>query len=469
MLTAPTPMTMSRRLAVRLIVTALAVSVALFCFFFLKYMLDVPNIRQLTLRTELAAIREAMKTGRDPAAAAQYVSYPANYGFRMLAERPAGGLKVMREINPSVLPPMPKDYANGEGAAEEGSLAEGVFDLGRLNKGDGNSDHWMISDLVEIGGQKLWVQIAMLGDPAWLWRDVIETELIDHVVVPIGATVPLMTLAAFFSVRQTLRPLSRIASQAEALGRAVRAGRTLEPLATHGLPGEIVDVVAAINAMLHRLETTLLHQKQFTADVAHELRTPLAVLRLQVADLPTIAPVEQIISELDALGAFVNQLLRLAQAEDAMLAARQPVDLSAVSRKVCEDLAPRALPRGQTIEFDAPQRPVLLSGQAELLDIAVRNVVDNALKASPRAATVSVTLSKEGTVVVEDQGPGIPDKHKEAIFTRFWRADPARGGGAGIGLALVKRIVELHGGRVRVEDRACGGSRFVLTFGSADC
>ena len=375
----------------------------------------------------------------------------------------------MREINPSVLPPMPKDYANGEGAAEEGSLAEGVFDLGRLNKGDGNSDHWMISDLVEIGGQKLWVQIAMLGDPAWLWRDVIETELIDHVVVPIGATVPLMTLAAFFSVRQTLRPLSRIASQAEALGRAVRAGRTLEPLATHGLPGEIVDVVAAINAMLHRLETTLLHQKQFTADVAHELRTPLAVLRLQVADLPTIAPVEQIISELDALGAFVNQLLRLAQAEDAMLAARQPVDLSAVSRKVCEDLAPRALPRGQTIEFDAPQRPVLLSGQAELLDIAVRNVVDNALKASPRAATVSVTLSKEGTVVVEDQGPGIPDKHKEAIFTRFWRADPARGGGAGIGLALVKRIVELHGGRVRVEDRACGGSRFVLTFGSADC
>ena len=97
----------------------------------------------------------------------------------------------------------------------------------------------------------------------------------------------------------------------------------------------------------------------------------------------------------------------------------------------------------------------------------MRNVVDNALKASPRAATVSLTLSEGGTVVVEDQGPGIPDKQKEAIFTRFWRADPARGG-AGIGLALVKRIVELHGGSVRVEDRVCGGSRFVLAFGSAD-
>ena len=431
-------------------------------------MLDVPNIRQLTLRAELAAIREAISARRDPAAAAQYGSYPANYGFRVLSERPAGGLKVMREINPSVLPPMPKDYPNGEGVAEESSLAEGVFDLGRLNEGGGNSDRWMISDLVQVGGQKLWVQVAMVGDPAWLWRNVIETELIDHVVVPIGVTVPLMTLAAFFSVRQTLRPLSRIASQAEALGRAVRAGRTLEPLATNGLPREIVDVVAAINAMLHRLETMLLHQRQFTADVAHELRTPLAVLRLQVADLPTTAPVEQIILELDALGALVNQLLRLAQAEDAMLAARQSVDLNVVSWKVCDDLAPLALPRGQTIEFDAPQRPVLLSGQAELLDIAVRNVVDNALKASPRAATVSVSLSEEGTVVVEDQGPGIPDKQKEAIFTRFWRADPIRGGGAGIGLALVKRIVELHGGSVRVEDRACGGSRFVLAFGSAD-
>jgi signal transduction histidine kinase len=466
-LTAPKAMTMSRRLALRLVVTALAVSVALFGFFFLKYMLDVPNIRQLTLRAELAAIRHAISTGSDPGAAVQYTSYPANYGFRVLAERPAGGLKVASETNPSVLPPMPKDYANGEGVAEESSLAEGVFDLGRLNEAEGNSDRWMISDLIQIGGQKLWVQIAMVGDPAWLWRSVIETELIDHVVVPIGVTVPLMTLAAFFSVRQTLRPLSRIASQAEALGRAVRAGHTLEPLATNGLPREIVDVVVAINATLYRLEATLLNQRQFTADVAHELRTPLAVLRLQVTDLPTTASVEQIISELDALGALVNQLLRLAQAEDAMRAAPHPVDLNAVSRKVCEDLVPLALPRGQTIDFDAPQQPVLVSGQAELLDIAVRNVVDNALKASPRAATVSLTLSEGGTVVVEDQGPGIPDEQKEAIFTRFWRADPARGG-AGIGLALVKRIVELHGGSVRVEDRVCGGSRFVLAFGSAD-
>jgi signal transduction histidine kinase len=297
---------------------------------------------------------------------------------------------------------------------------------------------------------------------------VIETELIDHVVVPIGVIVPLMTLAAFFTVRQTLRPLSRVASQAEALGRAVRAGRPLQPLSIQGLPREIVDVVVAINAMLERLETSFLSQKQFTADVAHELRTPLAVLRLQVSDLSTTAPAEQMIAELDALGALVNQLLRLAQAEDAMLAAQKPVDLRAVSRKVCEELAALAVQRRQTIEFDAPQQKVVISGQVDLVDIAVRNVVDNALKASPQDSTVAVTVSRDGTVAVEDRGPGIPDRHKQAIFTRFWRADPRRSSGAGIGLALVKRIVELHGGDVRVEDRAGGGACFVLAFGPVD-
>jgi len=460
--------TMSRRLAVRLIITALTVSAALFCFYFAKYMLDVPNIRQSTLRAELAAIQMAIAKGHDPAAEAPFSSYPANYGFRVLEDVPLGGLRVINEVNSSILPPLPKDFAKAEGAPDEGSIAEGFFDLGSLSGAASGADHWMISDLNQIGARKLWIQIAMVGDPAWLWGSVIETELIDHVVVPVGVLVPLMTLAAFFTVRQTLRPLSRVASQAEALGRAVRAGRTLQPLSIDGLPREIAGVVVAINAMLERLESSFLQQKQFTADVAHELRTPLAVLRLQVSDLPATAPVEQIIAELDALGALVNQLLRLAQAEDAMLTARRQVDLRAVSRKVCEELAPIAAYRGLTIEFEAPEQLVVMSGQADLVNIAVSNVVDNAIKASPPASTITVTVSPEGTVVVEDRGPGIPEKHREAIFTRFWRADPRRGGGVGIGLALVRRIVELHGGNVRVEDRAGGGARFVLAFGPTD-
>jgi hypothetical protein len=107
--------TMSRRLAVRLIITALAVSAALFCFYFAKYMLDVPNIRQSTLRAELAAIHAAIAKGRDPAAQAPFSSSPANYGFRVLEDLPLGGIKVVNEVNSSILPPLPADFSKGEG------------------------------------------------------------------------------------------------------------------------------------------------------------------------------------------------------------------------------------------------------------------------------------------------------------------------------------------------------------------
>ena len=189
--------TMSRRLAARLIITALTVSAALFCFYFAKYILDVPNIRQSTLRAELAAIHAAIAKGRDPAAQAPFSSYRANYGLRVLEDLPLGGLKVVNEVNSSILPPLPADFAKGEGGApDEGSIAEGFFDLGSLPGAASGSDHWMISDLNQIGARMLWSQIAMVGDPAWQWRSVIQTELIDHVVVPIGVIVPLMTLAA---------------------------------------------------------------------------------------------------------------------------------------------------------------------------------------------------------------------------------------------------------------------------------
>jgi hypothetical protein len=153
--------TMSRRLAVRLIITALAVSAALFCFYFAKYMLDVSNIRQSTLRAELAAIHAATVKGRDPAAEAPFSSYPANYGFRVLEDLPLGGIKVVNEVNSSILPPLPADFSKGEGGApDEGSIAEGFFDLGSLPGAAGGADHWMISDLKQIEARKLWIQIA---------------------------------------------------------------------------------------------------------------------------------------------------------------------------------------------------------------------------------------------------------------------------------------------------------------------
>jgi signal transduction histidine kinase len=304
----------------------------------------------------------------------------------------------------------------------------------------------------------------MLGDPDWEWSEVITSEMLDHVVIPALTVVPALTLAIFAATRHALKPLRRIAGQAEELGSAVAAGRKLVKLPEEDLPLEFGRVVAALNAMLAKLELLLEQQRQFTADAAHELRTPLSVLMLEIEQLPRDPVTVQLADEVRSLSRLVNELLRFAQAEEAMVGERHPVDVAAAARQVCEELAPVALTRQQEIEFDGPAAPALASGQPDLLEVAIRNLVDNALRHSPPRSTVSVTVENGPRLLVKDRGPGVPDAQREAIFQRFWRADRGRSGGAGIGLALVRRIAQLHGGDVRVEDRPGGGARFVLTL-----
>ena len=179
----------------------------------------------------------------------------------------------------------------------------------------------------------------MIGDPAWRWREVLMAEMLDHVVVPVVSIVPALTLAILLATRHALRPLDRVARQAAMLGDAAGSGGTLAHLPTEHLPLEFHQVVSAINIMLTKLETTLSLQKQFTSDAAHELRTPLSVLLLQADQLPPDPVASNIREELRGLSVLVNQLLQFAQAEDAMQTHRAPVDVGAVARKVCEDLA----------------------------------------------------------------------------------------------------------------------------------
>lgn len=459
------PATMMRLLGLRLAAAALAVSLGLLGFFFVKYMLDTPTLRRTTLDAQVAAIHAALAGGADPAALFPYRLYPNDYGFRVLQQQPNGELRVTQEFNPALLPPLPSDEAGG--AAREGAdtmLSEGFFDLGAAAQSAGKSDHWMLSDISLVDRHNIWIQVAMAGDPAWLWRDIIARELIDHVVLPVGVAAPLMALAVFLTARRALRPLVDVADQAQALGRAVRAGQTLQALPVENLPKEVFEVIVAINAMIARLETSLRQQKQFTADVAHELRTPLAVLRLQIAELPESGAVAQIKSEIDGLAMLIVQLLRFARAEEAMLAAPQPVDLCLVCRKVCEDLARVAVQRNLIIEYDPQDRPMKIMGNAQLIDVAVRNIAENALNASDPGGAIQVSVDPQGVVRVDDRGPGVKDLLKSDIFQRFRRGEGSRGEGSGIGLALVRRIVELHGGQVSVEDRPGGGASFVLNF-----
>ncbi|MDR3533195.1 MAG: HAMP domain-containing sensor histidine kinase [Rhodopila sp.] len=465
MLTQDRMPTLSRILAVRSTWVAAAVTLLLVVFFFAKYMLDTPNLRRATLEDEISTILASLRNGEDPSRLYEFRHYPGAYGFRVFDRRLPQTRRLIATANPELFPSLAQltDEANRNGEPE---ITEG---FGRLPGPHGQpaADRWVMTDHEDVKNRSYWLQVVMIGDPDWRWRSVMAGEMLDHVVVPVLSVVPPLVLAILLAMRYALRPLDRIARQAAALGVAAGSGGQLSPLATERLPVEFYQVVSAINAMLARLQQTLSLQKQFTADAAHELRTPLAVLLLQINELPPGPAVETIREELRGLGMLVNQLLQFAQAEDAVAQQHEPVDIGAVARKVCEDLAGTALARRQEIEFDAPGHLRPVPGHAALIETAVRNVVDNAINYAPAGTTISVSVEPDSRVIVEDRGPGVPHEQRELIFNRFWRADRRRSAGAGIGLALVRRIAQLHGGNASVEDRDGGGARFVLTFAAS--
>ena len=455
--------TLSQLLAIEMILVALGVSFAGVALTAAYHMLDKPELRRLTLEMQVRHIVDAIRRGDDPAAWTLYKAYPRSYGFRVFDHRQAWQRKLIAEANIELLKSL--DASSGVPGVRAGQdLVSGVTSIAAGGVDGDRDDIWLITGRGEVGDRIYWVQAAMVDDPAWQWKSVLSEELLDHVVVPILFIVPALMLAVYFATRRALRPLTRVARQASELGGAVTSGRPFAQLSDEGLPLEFDGVVVGINAMLAKLDRSLTLQKEFTSDVAHQLRTPLAVLLLEVSDLPPGAARDRVKQEIGDLADIVNQLLRFAQAEDAMARQRDAVDIAGSARKVCEDLAAAAFGAEKQIEFDAPKESVVVSGHPALIDAAIRNIVDNAIKMSPPRSTISVSVDAERKIVVEDRGPGVPDAQKERIFERFWRADGRRAPGNGIGLALVRRIAFLHGGDVRVEDRPGGGARFVVTL-----
>ncbi len=451
---------LGRILAIRLAAAAIGAFALLLVFFYVRYMSDIPALRHATLQAELATVAAALERGEDPARLSLFREFPTAYAFRA---RDAGGdaaPPIRAEANIGLLP------GSEAGPPGTDTLGIGVLErsFDRIQRADGGEPLWLLTERTRIGGAPVWVQMAMRGDPAERWQAIIVSEMLDHVVVPALVILPTLGLAMYFAMRHALAPLLPVSRQAEALAGAVAAGRPLEKLPEQGLPLEFQRVVVALNAMLDRLGASLRQQRQFTADAAHQLRTPLAVLMLEATGLPPGPLATRIRDELEALARLVNQLLRLAQAEDAMGGERQAVDVAATARHACEALAPLAVARGLAIEFDPPDQPATTSGHPALVDVAVSNMVDNALRHSPPGGTVSVTVAQGPSVIVDDEGTGVPEAMRAHIFERFRRGEGTQGDGAGIGLALVRRIAQLHGGDVHVEDRPGGGARFVLTL-----
>lgn len=268
-----------------------------------------------------------------------------------------------------------------------------------------------------------------------------------------------MLLVSLVTIRNSLLPLRRLSEQAAAIGPASTDIRLPEA----EVPREIMPLVQAVNSALDRIEAGFRIQREFTADAAHELRTPLAVLRANIETLPDPETRDSLVRDVDSMTRLVSQLLAVARAEALTVAMDEQADLNAIAVDVCTFLAPMALKQHRMIEVIAAPGQCPVTANAEAVFNALRNLVENALTHTPSGTTVTVRVENPAILRVKDRGPGVPAELRERIFQRFWRAE-RRKSGSGLGLSIVREIMEAHGGRVEVSDRPGGGAVFSLVF-----
>ncbi|WP_236675425.1 ATP-binding protein [Piscinibacter sp. HJYY11] len=288
-------------------------------------------------------------------------------------------------------------------------------------------------------------------------------------VVPLLVLVPLLAALAWWLSAMALSPLNRVAAEVTA-----RDHKLLQPLAEQGLPHEVSPLVNALNGLLQRLGQTLDTQRAFLSDAAHELRSPLTALKLQLESLRR-APddsarthaIATLADGIDRAARIVEQLLALARSEPgAQPPAMEPIDLSELVRQAVADTVPYALSRGSRFELQADE-PIIVRGERQGLTALVRNLADNAVRYSPPGSQVALRVFSETgvpTLQVDDAGPGIPPRERERVFDRFYRRAAGGEEGTGLGLAIVKSVAERHGARVVLADSPGGGLRVKVSF-----
>lgn len=292
-------------------------------------------------------------------------------------------------------------------------------------------------------------------------RDELAREIAIGTALPPLLALPLLVLLVSLLVGWALRALAEVAGELER-----RAARMLDPIDLRAVPREIGGLVEAINRLFRRVETALEREQRFTADAAHELRTPISALKLHAQNLAASADPAQRQASLDGLlhgirrcERLVTQLLELARIERSGLQpAQEPVDLVALARQELAELAPRALQQRVEILLDA-SGPCMVAGDPFLIGMLLRNLVDNALRHGAQGGELTVTVEQRAQQVVlrvRDRGPGLAPGERERAFERFHRSPEARAEGSGLGLSIVARIAELHRATVELVDAAPG-------------
>jgi two-component system OmpR family sensor kinase len=385
---------------------------------------------------ELVKIAEAVKLGEDWRGPVGRVRIPRpgfNLSLRAYSER---GEIYFETAAPSMPEDVPKVYEPGFAVVDSGA------------------GPWRLYTHVAAEG------VVQVAQPQAI-RSSLARSLSMRMALPELVLIPLFVLFMAWVLRRGLAPLRMVGRRVEE-----RDGSRLDPLPVGGVPAELRPLIEQINALLARLDLAMAAQRRFVADAAHELRTPMAALALQVQVAERAGNTAARAAAFAELGKgiaraarVVEQLLRLAQlGPEVSREALKRVDLGEIAREVVGSLAYRARLQGIDLGAEIEEEAPVLGAKSELRSL-ITNLVDNALRYAPRDSEVTVEVERRGNETllgVVDAGPGIPADERELVFERFKRASDDDSPGSGLGLAIAKAVVERHGGRMWLEDAQPG-------------
>lgn len=288
-------------------------------------------------------------------------------------------------------------------------------------------------------------------------RNAVGKELAKHLLTPLIFALPMLALGLVLLMRHRFKSLQRLATS---IGQ--RSPDRLDPIALSGVPSEIQPIIEQTNRLLQRVADSIDQERRFTADAAHEIRTPLAVIRTyaQVAAAATAAEeraraLTAMVQASDRATHLLGQLLTMARLDnDALTRDFVTCDLRRIAVDVIAEITPNALEKQVEVMLDEGA-PAWVRGEPALLAVLLRNLIDNAIRYSPAETFVAVTIKTvDGKIrlAVSDQGPGIPEHERERVLSRFTRLAGSTASGSGLGLSIVHRIAQLHGATLTLQD-----------------
>jgi two-component system sensor histidine kinase QseC len=337
---------------------------------------------------------------------------------------------------------------------------------------DGFSDnlignvHWRVYTLHD----PLKVIVIRVAEPHSVRAHLIN-EIALSLLLPLLIGFPVITLLIWKCVSAIFRPLDKIAADIRQ-----RNPEQLDPVSGFNVPKEVQPLITALNKLFYRLDRIIQNERRFTADAAHELRTPLAGLKTQAQiALRTQEPEKRehallnILKSVDRATHLIEQLLTLARLEPGVeIANYENFDLAQLVREALEDVATSA--RGKNISIDFRDgEPVQIHANANTLSMLLRNLLDNAIRYTPGGGTVRLDLQQDSsgiTLTIEDNGPGIPPGCREDVFKRFFRTNETWEHGSGLGLSIVKQIADSHNAAITLGESPENGLKVDIFFPS---